>query len=487
MHPRVAAALRWAPLAVGAAFVAWRFWNLEDASFINDEPKYLQMAQDQLRSGTWATNSGVGSQGFVYGPAQIWFYRVVQGLFGPLPLTAIAANCVATTASQVGLVLAMSNRKQWTAPGVGLAILGSSPFLFWWSRTAWDFFPYFVAYLAAAIMVRSPALGWKQCLGLGVLVGLGLDSHPMIAYFALPVGMLVLFEHRKRPLLAVGMGALTAGVAALVAAPWFFALKAAGGAPSTGLQFPTFERWTRVLFEPVRMLTSHKVDYLFNESWKELEAGQPLVASLQAATGLTLAVLALATLAGLYFAARGAHAGRRRTAQFALALLVFYPVMLAASSVTLQVHHSWPLMWIPIFGCVVAVEEVAERFPRHAPAAVALLLAVAAYHFAFIQQWTQFVHREGGNRTLVLNSTLGEQTRAIAQVCQQPERTIFLENYTHVLPGSLAYIHATTPACAGKALQFCPPGRCPPTTPESRTLLLGYARQQGAALAVAAR
>jgi hypothetical protein len=130
---------------------------------------------------------------------------------------------------------------------------------------------------------------------------------------------------------------------------------------------------------------------------------------------------------------------------------------------------------------------VDSHLPRYAPGAVGLLLAVAAYHFAFIQQWTQFVHREGGNRTLVLNSTLAEQTRAIEQVCALPQKTVFLENYTHVLPISLGYIHSTAPSCGGRVLQFCPPGRCPPATPEYRTMLLGYARAQGAALALAER
>jgi len=83
-----------------------RLVDLDLASFILDEPQFLDAARAQLSTGQWRSASPlVETLGLHYGPTVFWFYGLVQSVFGDAARTNITAMCLMLTVAHLALGL----------------------------------------------------------------------------------------------------------------------------------------------------------------------------------------------------------------------------------------------------------------------------------------------------------------------------------------------------------------------------------------------
>ena len=190
MRPLRERTLQAAVLLAALSLLSYRFWHLDLAPFARDEPQFLRASGEQLRTGRWlSANPLYGNLGLRYGPTAFWFYGVVQAVGGTDPRVAIVAMGVTVTLAQLALAFAV-----WRVFGGGAAMLGvlvawvaSSPYEFQWSRLAWDLTSNAAVFAAAALLCTYRDLRAGRALALGLAIGLGLATHPMLVPFALAV------------------------------------------------------------------------------------------------------------------------------------------------------------------------------------------------------------------------------------------------------------------------------------------------------------
>ncbi|MEO8875328.1 MAG: hypothetical protein ABI461_07065, partial [Polyangiaceae bacterium] len=153
-------------VAIALAMFAYRFANRELLPFINDHGFLLSAAQDQIKAGTWASQSPIfGTQGLRYGPTPAWFYRIVQTLFGASPEISILAITVTLSAAQLAFAASVTRvfRGNIATFALVAAFIASSPYQFIWSRSAWDntLVEIAVSLVVAILLLPHPLRTWR--------------------------------------------------------------------------------------------------------------------------------------------------------------------------------------------------------------------------------------------------------------------------------------------------------------------------------------
>lgn len=170
----------WVLFAFAALLCALRFVDLNSAPFIQDEPQ-LQLLADQALAHHVIPWMGLeGTHGVHYGPTALWIYLPIR--FFTDRINPIVAYFVAISIAGYALLtwaVWKSNGKKvaaWVA-----AFLAASPYLFFYSRLAWD--NTFLIPLIAALCVCVVKIDEKNTLMpwifLGVISGLIFNLHLM--------------------------------------------------------------------------------------------------------------------------------------------------------------------------------------------------------------------------------------------------------------------------------------------------------------------
>ncbi|MFQ5560209.1 MAG: hypothetical protein ACE5FU_06455, partial [Nitrospinota bacterium] len=107
-----------------------------DSSFINDEPRLLEMALEQNSSGKLYSLGLMGSKGVQYGPVPIWYYRFLLVLTHDILLVSFINTLCITTLTLFGAVKLVREIRDLGPSLVSLVFL--SPFLWFYSRNMWD-------------------------------------------------------------------------------------------------------------------------------------------------------------------------------------------------------------------------------------------------------------------------------------------------------------------------------------------------------------
>src|SRR6476646_3515984 len=63
--------------AIGLAAAAFALRRPGDAPWIDDEPRLIEYALQNLRAGTWPWHGILGSHGLLYGPLAPWLYQLM--------------------------------------------------------------------------------------------------------------------------------------------------------------------------------------------------------------------------------------------------------------------------------------------------------------------------------------------------------------------------------------------------------------------------
>lgn len=470
--------LGWLAAVAGLAVIGYRLVNLDLAPFIQDEPHFLAAARAQLGpDGHWVSASPIaGTQGFTYGPSPIWFYGVVQSIFGHSARASITAMCAFVTLAHLALALALT-RAFKRGPlffGALTAFIGALPYQYMWSRLAWDQLVNASSALVVALLAAERPFKATRLMALGAVIGFALSSHLMVTLFVLATGLVLLAEHARAPRELARVVGVTLPVAVLVNVPYMrflFSKPLPAVAPSAWGAGPGFfER----LLEIPRVATFSRIEYFFDGEWADFVAYAGLDPSRYAGALVGL-VLAL-TGVGLLLAVLFEPGAGRRVAVLALVVLVGYPLFYGWKQLPLEPHYQFPTWWVVPVG-IAGLLSWASRRRAAGYGVFALVSAVTVIQVAFLFAWSSYVQERGGTRGMHYSTPVGGTAAAMRLACARPERVIHFANRTIVLPVVFQYHAAVEPLCAGKSVVLC--NSCPVGAPQSATVLFSYAKDRG--------
>ncbi len=480
-------------LALGLAVLLERFWRLDLAPFIQDEPSFLMLGREQLLTGHWADHSPLqGVSAIRYGPSGIWFYGVEQALFGSNPLVAIGVVCAALTLAQLafaqrwvrglaGREAPLSVRGLWlngraqAALGVLLALLGAAPYEHFWSRLAWDPLTNLTPYATLAVLMAA-RLNWARGLAAGALMGLGFSSHPMLVLFCGAVGAVLLVEHWREPRQAAQLLGPLALAFAVVNLPFLLYLKSqpigqALAAPAaSGLNLG--DRFGELL----RPASFWKISYFFDAEWPEFHPGIAWDA-----LGKSLTILAgVAACGGWGWLALRGRRDLRRVAAIALLCLVGYPLFYARQALAPHPHYQFPVCWLVPGGLAVLAVQAFVLARRWAPLMLVPLVVLASANEAFVVSWREWIDARSGTRGIHYGTPISLQREAVRTLCFAGQR-LLLENHTALFEPSVRQHLSSLPECQSVQAAWCG-AWCPPPGPGVAKVTIGYAEATGGRL-----
>lgn len=476
-------------VATALALVGLRFTDRDLVPYILDEPNFQQAAEMHARTHTWPSISPLtGNLGLAYGPAPVWFYTAVHRLAGPRPERSILAVTIFVSLAELLLAAALARalRGGWLIFATLAALFAASPFLFFWSRLAWEVFSGYIA-LAVVVLASDRPVGIARGALLGVFLGLALTSHPMTAPVVIAALAVLSWDVVRRRAGAAGLMAVLGSVL-LVNVPYLWALHTARRAavppgPSLDTRLhsvPT--RLGRELLESARVFTTSGVDYFFDGAWPDFRAWLGPAGGLLVLGRLLTLALALLAAVGLVVAARTGPPGARRVARVGLLAWVGLAVLLSGLELVGQPHYQLAACWLVPAGLGALAMAL---LPRHPLLARGLLISVWLFALAeasFNQAWMRWVRERGGTAGIHYSVPLAAQRALLRAACSSDRPQIAFANRTYLFPESLLSLAQTEPACAGKRIGICP-GNCPALDARWRVVSLRYAAPPGGRLA----
>jgi hypothetical protein len=479
-------------VAAALALFALRFADVDLASFTRDEPQFLAAAREQPRTGNWlAANPLFGNLGRRYGPVAFWFYGAASAVLGDDPRRAILAMGAVLTAAQLalawGLTRALGERTVFFA--VLAAWIASSPYLFFWSRMAWDLTSLAGALAAVALLALPGRLGLRRAALVGLALAVGLGTHPMVAPLVVAVGLALAWELRATPrrLLAT-LGVMSAAAVTVLLPHLLYLMRARSVSRAPWRVHSVADVAALALHAPM-IATPWRIDRYFDGSWDAFVAWSGCAPLARASFVLAVAVGA-AAVAGLACALGSPADAERRLARVGVLVWPGVVIMLAVLGLDGHVHYQFPALWVPFFGVAALVAALLRRAPRWGRAALAVVGAVALLQAGLVVQWMRFLRVHDGTRGPTYGTAVGAQIAATRAACALPEPRIALRNETAQFRYPFEYLARTDPACAGKTVVVCAesPGPfarpCPPDERGTRLVRLRYARETGGALRV---
>jgi hypothetical protein len=481
-------------LVIGAlGLLAYRLTGMDAAPFARDEPQFLAAARQQLRTGHWlSANPLFGNLGTRYGAASFWFYGVVQFFFGDAPHTALFAMSLVLTVACLGLAVALTRLLDESLLffAVLLAWIASSPYLFHWSRMAWDLTSLAGVLGAAAVLCASRDLRIARAVALGLLLGVALSTHPSVAPFVAAVATVLFFEWRA--------GRFSTRAAAALAVPFLlvclpyalYVSRARVLERAPRLPLTLADLGELALMAP-RIASAWGLERFYDEDWLTFRAelGRA-VAALDVLALVSILLSVAGTLAGLGVALASKDAHRRRLARIAVLTWCGTVALLAALGLDRHVHYQFSAAWVPAFAMACGLHELRQSRARAGALALACAGALALGQFAVIVRWQGYLRAHGGTRTPAYGTTLAAQELALREACATSASVLVIENRTSMYGFPFEYVATTEDTCRGKQVIVCGglPERhapaCPPRAPGVARFYLQYAGNSGGALRV---
>jgi hypothetical protein len=472
--------------AAAIAVLLFRLANLDLASFILDEPQFLDAARGQLSSGHWRNASPiVGTQGLRYGPTVFWFYGLVHAVFGPGARTSIAAMCLLLVVSHFALAWGLSRALQGGLAlfGAVLVWIASSPYQFFWSRLAWDQMANVCTSWAVFILCLPTHLTWPVVLPLGLVLGLGISSHLMVVPFVAAVFAVGFIELRGEPKRLFGILTLLMFGIFLANVPYLTYVTSANIQlnPSPGFSIPILGEY---LLQPVRAATTWGIEYFFDQDWPDFVAWLGTRSRLYWTASAALVFVAIVAASGVLLALRHPAPQVRRIALLALVVWIGAPIYFASRSIDRHPHYQFATWWIVPFGIASALCWSQQRWKPLFGVLASGCAVVVVSNVAFNLDWMAYIRERGGTRGIHYSTPIGLQEQAILAICAVPSSSVQVENRTILWPFPIQYGVSTESSCNGKQINICPAGTCPPLAEGEFKVSLAYASDRGGALKV---
>lgn len=476
-------------LGAALALLGYRFTHFDLVPFILDEPHFLHAAGAQLEQGRWMSASPImGTQGVRYGPSVVWFYGVIQWLFGPSPEVCVLVMCATVTLSHAALALAVGRafRGGVLVHAALLALVASSPYQFFWSRLAWDQLVNVCTCWVVVLLSWPGPLGWGRRVALGALFGIAFSSHLMVTPLAVLTVALLSCELLRQPKALVATVLPVIAVALAVNLPYI--LYTYSHPP---LQTPIPQPWAwelllEHLLQPPRVATTWGLQYFFDGAWLHFLNWSGGVRPLLERAWDTLLLVAAVSAVGLLTALRAPEPRQRRLAWLAVITWAGYAAFYTYRTLDRHPHYQFPTWWVVVVGVAGLLVALRRYSAGLGAVAAGAVLVAAGVQWLVNVQWMEYVDRWVGTRGMHYSVPLSHQQRALEQACTRAHAPgaaqVLLRNETLLTPAAVNYVAKTTPACAGVKLWVCQPYNCPPGP--YPLLRLHYANSVGGALAV---
>jgi hypothetical protein len=485
--------IRVALVAVAVAVLGLRLADRDLIPYILDEPKFQDSGELGARTGTWPPLSPViASLGVPYGPGPVWFYVVVHRVVGPRPELSALAATLFLSLSQLALAAALARALRG---GVVLfasitVLLAGSPFLFFWSRLAWDVLAGYTAVALALLAVARPLPAWRGAL-VGVLLGLALASHPMTVPLVIAILCVLSWEALQRRS-AAGLVALLAAMV-LINVPYLEALQHApqhprlpgGSGLAERLAAAPGRLWSELL-EPARVLTTTGVDYFFDGAWVSFRSTLGIGAALLSTGPVLAMLLAVLGLAGLAWTARFGAPTARRIARIGALTWIGHALLFTVLGLVVQPHYQLATWWLVPAGIGGLAMALLPGRVQLARGLLVLVWTVALAQVGFSQAWMRWIRAAGGTTGIHYSVPLSAQRAVVREACSTDRPNVALANRTALFPVSLLSVARSEPSCTGKRVGICP-GDCPPLDATWRVVSLRYLAPPGGRLAPVAR
>jgi hypothetical protein len=467
----------WAWAAMSVLLLCQRFAHWQDVPFINDEASFLSAAREQLATGRWASASPFyGTQGVRYGPCAVWFYALIQWLFGDDARTSIAAMCLLFSLAQALAILGLTRAfKLRTLPMLALAAyMASSSFQLSWARLAWDQLVNVCGALLLLVLSSTRLSLWHG-LGLGLLVGTALSTHLCSVPLVACIFLVLLVEHWREPKQAAAIGAIAAGVALLINYPYLNFL--AHSDMQTELKAGAFTlggslSWFAM---PAEVAGFTGFESYLGPDWPAFLASIGSDIDWMRFSQAPNALAALA-LIGLCFGVRAdSTPAARRLVRLSLVSWAAYTLFYESRALTHHQHYVFPYWWVILIGLASLLVELQRTSARLALVLLGAIGLITVAQLAFLESWRGFVAEQGGTRQ---STAVTLQYRALGDACARERTDIQLANQTLLYDHALRYVAESEPRCRGKRVQICSRS-CPPPAPGSAALRLVYQNPTG--------
>jgi 4-amino-4-deoxy-L-arabinose transferase-like glycosyltransferase len=475
-------------ILVVAAFlmIGYRFLNLGLSPFILDEPQILRASYEQLQTGEWRSGSPLlGTQGLPYGPSAFWFYGLVQSFFGLDPAVSILAMCLLLSLSHVLLAGALARAFDggWILFATLLAWVASSPYLFFWSRLAWDQLVIVCSTVAIALITR-PRFGWAKATALGLALGIGLSAHLMILPLMAVVLVGLIIAKGWTPT-AKRLTLLAASVLAFIAVNIPYGLFLLNNPTQSGpFPHPSMASLYNQLLAPARISTLWGIDYLFEGAWEDFLAFAGAAKPLFSQPFPTLAFAIAISVPGIIVATKSSAQHQKLIGILCLLAWLGYALAYGFFGIYPHAHYQFPTWWIISAGLAATLWWLWAQNRRLAIWIGAAVWIVALLQFYFVVSWVHYIRTRQGTQGVNYSVALDTQKRVIERACSAPEPEVSIEDYTLLFPASLEYLTLATEQCEHKRVRICEPLECAPTGPRHRLFRLTYSSAVGGAVSL---
>jgi hypothetical protein len=486
-------------LGVATLLCAMRFFALDTAPFINDEPQLQSIIDHHMRAGTLPGKGLAGTRGVEYGPTALWFYLPVRVFTDEVK--AVLAHHAAFLLAGIWILYAAVRRSLGRDVAAwSVALAASSPYLFFYSRLAWDntlLLPIVAGVVLTLTYVDTlKEHPWRVSIVLGALFGAAVCTHLMVLPVLAAAGALWLEAViRTKSFAAAGRALLGFGAAFLAIAGYYLKLMLPAILAQGSFRF-TVEGLTQtvpeLMLKATRFLSANGMDYFADQPLVPLvrsEMNAPLASLVQydPAWGLRAAAwIGLAYFFGRLFFRRDAVVARFGVLAFAL--FTFYYYGLRPDLV--HPHYIQPVWWVTFVFAAFVTCRVAALWGRVGRIASWTFKAIAgvviAVNLFFVLSAQSFLRRNEGTRGNHYGTTHSEIARATGEICASMDRIgarsagVDLGAVPGVMSPSFQYFAAHLAPCRGKSLHV----GAPSAGPARATLRYGARGRHDASLVV---
>ncbi|MGE3261333.1 MAG: ArnT family glycosyltransferase [Bacteriovoracia bacterium] len=447
--------------------LALRFVSLYDTVFIVDEPLFQLKLDEHIAQGTFPLSSFRGSSiPLPYGAGALWFYAIPR-LFSWSPYGLIFFHILAVTLGAF-LFLKTIHKKFGEEPARWSGLLmASSPLLFFFSRHPWDntlLFSVAAVLLWCLVQLEEDGMEYRYHAVMGLAVGYALNIHLMFGPVALALGLTLIFRAWKMhgpsaksfwlPLLLFG------GCALLVLIPYLWE-----AFRIMQLEHPLeHTKYTKRWGDGRNLWWLLQRSVIFSSIWGSriyLEnlhpyflafVGQPFAFLFRNDLFGWFAKIAAIAVAVSYpvqfLRGRAKFDSLRLFASLSLASMILVLHYLNIPTAPHYFHSVWWLVFLGVAVSLTKLNGIGKKF------FVTTIVLTALVNTAFILSSLAFFHINKGGRNFQFSVSVGEQLRAIREICVEANARIPKEARVNlekvwVLGPSFTYIAAHMPECRG--------------------------------------
>ncbi len=453
---------RWGgPILLGLSLLlfVYRFLNFDLCVFINDEPVLLAESRNALQAGRFLTHSPlIGTQSIQYGPTTLWLFSLIHYCFGPDVQYFTLAIALLGTLSNAALAVSVGRffGDRYLTPATLVAFVASSPYLFFWSRIPWDPLVNICAGFAVSLLCTKRPLGALRVVALGSLLGFGVSTHPAMTPLAGVILLLVVLRsasgQRLRNL------ALSLVITLAINGPFLYYLAnqqgAAGARKHQAAQVLFSRVFSRFLTEPLRVLSTARIDYFFDTAWQSFADQHPVAARLSEISSEALATLTWCIPLGLvvaFFAQR--RFAHRSLVVSGVLVWVGYAAFYTWLKLDPHPHYQFSVWWVALVA-LAGLLSAARQLPKVYGKALIACWLLSLAQFGFLVSWMHYIRTHEGTRGIYYGVPQGYQKAAIRSLCQHGGPRIYVSNRTQIFNHALDYLVSTEPSCSNRQVQI---------------------------------